>query len=323
MRRLLLLSGVLVIAASCASSSLSQRSPPLVGMEAPLEWIDEPLDEEQRLALPAGAFTGVTVGDARTSLDAMLAEPEGLAVIAVVENSPAAIAGLAPGDLLLEVRAKGEVTPLAWPADWRRVELECEPGAMLVVRVDRAGAERDFELTTVKRVAPGPRIATARFTEDQRVGLVVRTATEVEARAAALGPGGGAVVVGLTRESPWRGAGVGYGDLIRGIDGLEVSHPQVLLDRLRAAPAKSKVALEIVRGGRVVSVDAPLSRRASQLESFSFPLLYSFTRERDQREHSLLLGAFRWRSTPAAWDLRILWLFSMRGGDATRLESVE
>lgn len=323
MKRTLVLCPFLLLAASCASSPLPQRSPPLAGMEEPLEWIDEPLDEEQRRALPVGAFTGVTVGDARKSLDAMLAEPEGVAVLGVVENSPAAGAGLAPGDLLLEVRVKGEVVPLAWPAEWRRIELECEPGAVLVVRVDRAGAERDFELVTVERVAPGPRTASTRYTEDQRVGVVVRTATEVEARAAALGPGGGAVIVGLTRESPWRGAGVGYGDLIRGIDGIEVHHPQVLLDRLRSAPADAKVALEIVRGGRVLSVDAPLSRRARQLESFNIPLLYSFSRERDQRTHSLLFGALRWRSTPAAWDLRILWLFSTSGGDATRLESLE
>lgn len=308
---------------ACASDTLPRRSPALVGLEEPLEWMEEPDDEAQRRALAPGAFTGVVVGDARASLDQMLDAPQGLAVIGVVENSPAASAGLVVGDLLLEARSKGETVALAWPADWRRMELECEPGASIFVLVDRAGAEREFELKTVARVAPAARRASARFTEDQRVGLVVRTATEVEARAAALGPGGGAVVVGLTRESPWRAVGIGYGDLIRAVDGVELAHPQVLLDRVRAAPAGASVTLEIVRAGRVVSVDAPLSRRESQMDHVRIPLLYSFSRERDQREHSLLLGAIRWRSTPAAWDLRLLWLFSFGGGDSTRLERVQ
>ncbi len=309
-------------AGACASDSLPRTSPALAALEEPLEWMDEPDDEAQRRALAPGVFTGVVVGDARASLDAMLDAPQGLAVTNVVENSPAARAGLVVGDLLLEARSKGETVVLAWPAEWRRLELECEVGASIFVLVDRAGAEREFELQTVERVAPAARSGSARFTEDQRVGVVVRTATEVEARAAALGPGGGAVVVGLTRESPWRAVGIGYGDLIRAIDGVEIAHPQVLLDRVRAAPADARVELELVRAGRVLSLEAPLSRRQTQLEHVSIPLLYSFSRERDERRHSLLLGAIRWRSTPAAWDLRLLWLFSIGGGDSTRLEQV-
>jgi hypothetical protein len=202
------------------------------------------------------------------------------------------------------------------------VELEAQPGQVLRVLVDRAGAEREFEVTSVPRVRVGPRGAAQRFTEDQRVGLVVRTATEVEARAAALGPGGGAVVVGLTRESPWRGCGVAYGDLIRSIDGVEISHPQVLLDELRGAPADGRVQLEVLRKGELLAIDAPLSRRVRELKKFSLPLLYSFSRERDVTEHSALLGSVRWRSTPAAWDLRLLWWIEFAGGDANRLESL-
>jgi C-terminal processing protease CtpA/Prc len=308
--------------ASCASDALPRTPPPLAGMEEPLEWMDEPADEEQRRALPSGSFTGVVVGDARTSLDEMLSAPSGLAVTRVVENSPAAIAGIAEGDLLLEVRTGKETVALAWPAEWRRIELEAEPGSVLRVLVDRAGAEKELELTTVQRISAGPRAAATRYTEGERVGLVVRTATEVEARSAALGPGGGAVVVGLTRESPWRGAGVVYGDLIRAVNGVEVAHPQVLLDQLRSAPADSEVELELLRAGAMLSVKAPLTHRESELKSFNVPLIYSFERERDLTERSLLLGLVRWRRTPAAWDFRLLWFITLRGGDSNRLESL-
>lgn len=324
MKRIELIAPALAVflAAACAGTSLPAKSPPLLGMDEPPEYMQEPDDEAKRQELPRGSFTGIVAGDARDSLDALLAAPEGVLVARVVENSPAAIAGLVEGDLLLEARVGGESTTLAWPAEWRRLELETEPGTRVALIADRAGAELEFELETVPRVATPARASSERFREEQRVGVVVRTATEVEARAAALGPGGGAVLVGMTRESPWRGAGVVYGDLIRAAGGVEIHHPQVLLDQIRAAPPKSKIELEIVRAGELLAIDAPLSRRVGELKSLSLQPLYSYSRDRDLTSHSIVLGLIRWRRTPAAWDLRLLWWFSIRGGDADRLEAV-
>jgi hypothetical protein len=311
----------LALAAACASTEVPGAPPPLAAMEEPLDRVEEPDDEAARAALPRGSFTGLVVGDARRSLDAMLADPEGVLVTGVVENSPAAAAGLEVGDVVLEV-AGAETVALHWPSEWRRLELETEPGATLRVVVDRAGAELELELVPVARVAPPRRIETERFREEERVGLVVRTATEVEARAAALGPGGGAVVVGMTRESPWRGRVV-YGDLVRAAGGAEVAHPQVLLDAIRSAEPEGELDLELVRGERLVSVSAPLSRRVRETKRFSIPLLWSFERERDTSSTSVLLGLFTFRRTAAAWRMRLLWLITWTRGDADRLEAVE
>ena len=151
---------------------------------------------------------------------------------------------------------------------------------------------------------------------------MVRTATEVEARAAALGPGGGAVVVGMTRESPWRGRVV-YRDLVRSVGGVEVSHPQVLLDAIRAAEPESSLQLELVREGAILSVDAPLSRRERETKRFSIPILFSFERERDTSSTSILMGLFSLSRTDAAWRMRLLWVITWSRGDADRLEAVE
>jgi C-terminal processing protease CtpA/Prc len=315
----LLLVTVLISCAACAD--LPRKSPPLEGMQEPLELMQEPQDEAQRAQLPAGGFTGVVVGDARASLDALLGQPEGVLVTSVVENSPGAVAGITEGDLLLEVRGR-ETTPLHWPSEWRRVELEAEPDSVLHVVLDRAGAEFEADITVVRRVQPAAREASDRFRDEARVGVVLRRATEVEARAAALGPGGGAVVVGLSVESPWRKIVV-YGDLIRAVDGVEVGHPHVVLDAIRAAKRDSKLELEVVRGGAITTLEVPVSRREQQLSSVSIPLIYSYERERDRTNVSVLLGIFRWRSTPAAWDVRLLWLISFGGGDSNRLEAVE
>ena len=313
-----LLAPFLTVLGACASGELPSARPPLAQMQEPLELIDEPDDEAERAALPPGSFTGVSVGDARTSLDAMLAEPEGVLVTAVVENSPGAAAGVEPGDVLLEVSAPAPVA-LHWPSEWRRVELEAQPGTRMHLVADRAGRELELELTTVARVRPAARARAERFREEARVGVVLRAATEVEARRAALGPGAGAVVVGLTLESPWRAHGVLYGDLVRAIDGVEVASPQVLLDAIRNAGDEAVLQLEIQRGAELLTIDTPLARRAQELKQVTIPLLYSFTRDRDASTTSVLLGAVRWRRSPAAWDFRLLWLISFSGGDADRL----
>jgi C-terminal processing protease CtpA/Prc len=311
--------------AACTAGELARTPPPLLGMEEPLELVPPPDDEEARVQLSPGSFTGLELGDARATLDAMLEEPAGLLVVSVVENSPADAAGIEPGDLILEARPGAADAPilLRWPSEWRLLELESEPGTRVQLVVDRAGAERELELATVARVHPAGRGPGERIREEARVGVVLRTATEVEARAAGLGPGGGAVVVGLTRESPWREAGIVYGDLIRAVDGVEVAHPAVVLERIRAAPERGELALDVVRAGAPLALNAPVSRREHELHEVWIPLLFRYEKERDERSTSFLLGLFRHERTPAAWRLRLFWLLRFSGGDADRLESVE
>ena len=108
--------------AACTSIDVPEAPPPLAAMEEPLELMPEPQDESARAALPKGSFTGLVVGDSRTSLDALAGEPEGVIVTSVVENSPADAAGLEVGDLVLEARA-AQATALHWPSEWRRIDV--------------------------------------------------------------------------------------------------------------------------------------------------------------------------------------------------------
>lgn len=307
---------------ACRSAPLPAEPPRLVNMAEPLELAGEPADEDQRQALPSGSFTGLYVTDARRSLDAMLGEPEGLAVERVVENSPADALGLEAGDLLLATVVAGEERELGWPSDWRAFELELEPGSTFELIFDRAGVEKSVHLASEARVRPAEREDAQRLREEDRVGIVVRAATEVEARAAGLGPGAGAVVVGLSSGSPWREAGLRFEDLILAVDGASVAHPQVLLDAIQGAARGDALELEVLRDGVSMRVSGKVSRRDPQLSHVDLPLLFSYERERGQREYSFLLGALRWRRTAASWDLRLLWLFSMGGGDSDRLQQV-
>jgi C-terminal processing protease CtpA/Prc len=311
---LLLLGGCKVFLAP----DLPDEPPPLVDMEAPLALFAEPDDEERRRALDAGSFTGVQVVVARSSLED---EGTGLLVRQVIENSPADIAGIAVDDILLfAVDHEGEEHALAWPSQWRKIELDAPPDSELTVFYDRAGVEREARIVTIPRVRLPGREESARYREELRVGVVLRTATEVEARAAGLGPGAGAVIVGLSLDSPFRAAGLRFGDLIVEVEGTEVSHPQAVLNAIR--DGDDEIALRRRRDGSEEDIVCPLSRRKSTLTEIYIPLLFSYESDRGMSELSLLFGLFRRRATPAAWELRLLWFIRFRGGDADRLEEV-
>jgi C-terminal processing protease CtpA/Prc len=307
---------------ACSLAPDLPERPPLADFEEPLDLLVEPDDEAARRALPTGSFSGLVLDDARDTLAAKLDEPAQLRVAAVVENSPAAAAGIEVGDLLLEAQvAGGEAIALRRPSEWRQLELDTPPGARVTLFVDRAGREARTELLLVPRLRPPPRTPAERFREEDRVGIALRTATEAEARAAGLGPGGGAVVVGLSRGSPWRRAGLRFRDLVLACDGAAVAHPQDLLAAIRR-PDTEALRLDVRRDGTTFTVVAPLSQRDSELYEITLPPLFSYEAERGRSEWSLLLGLLNYRSTAAAWRCRLLWLFAIGGGDADRLLEV-
>lgn len=323
----LVLAAGLTCASGCAlfgSSDLATQAPPLAGMNEPPALLTEPSDELERAALDPGSFTGIEVADARASLDALLQAPDGLAVSRVVENSPAVQAGIAVGDVLFSVRMlpDGSEQPLAWQAEWRQMELKSAPGTEIEVTLDRAGATRRARIQLIARWKPAERVAVARLREDQRAGIVVRGATEVEARKAGIAPGAGAVIVGLSADSPWRKADLRFEDLICAVDGERVAAPDVLIEKIRRAKSDARLDLDVLRAGASFHVSAPLSQRAQDLSEISIPLLLSYEHTRNSSETSLLLGLFKLQRTRAAWSIRLLWLFKISGGDADRLEEI-
>lgn len=324
LRRLLALCGLL-LATACSSiipRDLPEESPPLIDLEEPLTLQTEPDDEDARNALPLGGFSGLEVKDAQRSLDDDFDDaPDGVLVRRVIENSPADAAGLEEGDLLNEaVDADGKRHTLDWPSAWNQLERNAQAGDRLALRYDRAGVLRSTELTFARRVRSVDRVPVERFREQARMGVVVRTATEVEARAAGLGPGAGAVVVGLSRRSPLRAAGLQFEDLITHVNDAPVEHPQVLLDAIRNATDDDTLRLAFVRSGTIYDAAVPASRRASTLTEFNVPFLVSHEADRGTSETSVLLGLIRHRTTAAAWEWRLFWLIRISGGDADVLE---
>lgn len=307
-------------ACSIVPHSVPAAPPPLAEVDERLELAAEPQDEAARRALPAGAFSGVELAPARATLEEMAGAARGVEVARVVENSPAALAGLEPGDLIVSASANGSLRALSWPSEWRDVELAFAPGTALDLEVDRAGAVLRVTLVLAARANPAARAAVQRFREEEHAGVVFRTPSEVEARAAGLAPGAGLVVIGLARTSPWRRAGIRHADLVTAVDGAPVADPEVLLGALRSG--KKALALDVARGKERVSVLAPLTQRETELTEFSIPLVYDYENDRGHRTTSVLFGLVKYERTKVAWRWRLLWFISFGGGDADRLEEL-
>jgi hypothetical protein len=335
MRPFLPSAGLSMLALAACQSAPPEQSPVLIDIEEPLDLFAEPADEAARQALPAGSFSGVELAEAPSSLDSAFGGQgaPGLEVLRVIENSPAARARLEAGDLLLEAALPdGTRMELSWPSQWRALELEQAPGTRLGLLLDRAGREASTELVLEARSAPAERGASVRYREEQRAGVVLRTATEVEARACGLAPGAGVVVVGLSRKSPWRPAGLRYGDLVSNVDGAPVDDPQMLLERLRLADEGERLAIRYHRPRsapdagfeepRETSVRA--SERRQALRDLHVPLILRYTRKGPGRYRwSTLLGLLSYERTPAAWSLGFLWRGGVSGGDTESLVEVE
>jgi C-terminal processing protease CtpA/Prc len=305
-------------------SELPIQAAPLAEMDISRERLPLPKDEEERLKLPPGVFTGIEVGDSRQTLEAQIEAPEGVLVARVVENSPAVAAGIAEGDILLKAGVGNSApTSLHWPSDWYKLEETTPPDAKIHVFFDRAGRDGEADIKPVQRLAPPRRLEAATFREEAKVGVVVRNASEVEAHKAGLVRGEGCVVVGLAASSPWRKAGMVFGDIITDLNGAPIANPQALLTEINHLNQGDDVRIGVFRDDRKVALDTSVSRRKKETTEFDFPLIFSYKNHEGIENTSVLLGLYSHRKTAVASRVTLFWIIDYTVGDATRLEETK
>lgn len=188
-------------------------------------------------------FLGVATQPLTPALAAALGmpAPQGALVADVTPDSPAARAGLRPGDVVLAVNGQA----LRDGRALARAMAAVAPGQEATLTIRRGGAEQAL----TARVAEGP---------EARVVPARADAPAEPRRGGALGlalaphPGGGAVVAAVRPGSPAEAAGLQPGDAIEAVNGQPVAGPEAAAAALRALSGPA--ALAVRRDGRAVFV---------------------------------------------------------------------
>lgn len=170
----------------------------------------------------------------------------GAVVQEVYRGSPAAMAGLRPGDRVLSVNDRPIESYLQL---LRRVAI-LAPGSEAVLSVLRGSGTREQKLRVKLSERPAPEVLKVLSSTDVSVplGLLVQDITAEVARTTGFAAGTGAYVAGILPGSPAEEAGLKAGDLITEVNRRRVSDQQSYQAVIEVAPAGKDVLVRYQRG---------------------------------------------------------------------------
>jgi serine protease Do len=198
------------------------------------------------------AIQGITPEIAK-SLGMNSEEPSGALVASVTPNSPAAKAGLHPGDVIIGANGR----PVKTMHDVPRLVAAMQPGQELNLSVRRGGKETKLSATVgempqngqqlASRTVPGaddqPEKATSFGLEmasiDAQQRREFRIPRDVE----------GVVVTQIAPDSPAKTLGIRPGDVIESIDQQPVKTPREAAERMKQAGGHGNILLLVNRNG--------------------------------------------------------------------------
>jgi regulator of sigma E protease len=145
-------------------------------------------------------------------------------------DSPAAKAGLRPGDKILEVDGEPvtRFTGMTHSVVWNVVRSE---GDTIPIKVERDGAVLDLNVTPFKAETSGWRRKSVRQIQ--------------------VAPAQTAIVDKVLPNSPAADAGLVHGDVIRGYNGTPIHHPAAVGDYIENNPDRP-ITLQVLRDGKLI-----------------------------------------------------------------------
>ncbi|MEW6744648.1 MAG: PDZ domain-containing protein [Planctomycetota bacterium] len=240
---------------------------------APSERVPESFATRLYEPLPQGpeqedSFIGLRVEAHQSdTLDALEFFP-GVRVVDVVENSPAARAGLRADDVILSLNG----FPTNDREGFEALVAALRPGEDAHLEVQRAAEVFRQTVRVVGRLHRGA--------PPEPLYHVERIKARVKVRTTAVASGalrrGAAEVVELLPGSPLAEAGLRPGDLLLAIDGRPVESAPDFVARTHERRPGEKVLLEYQQAGRVVSETIELWQPREVLKQLRIPLLFTY-----------------------------------------------
>jgi serine protease Do len=231
-----------------------------IGFAVPSNLVKRVVAELRENGTVQRGFIGVATQPVDAAMAAALKMPaaDGALIAGVERDSPAAKAGLRPGDVVTAVGGKA----VKDPRDLARTIAEQRPGSQAELKLWRDGAERSLRVEIAlqpgaERTRPG-----AEQADGPRIGVQLSPITP-QARAQLRLPedAKGALVQGVAPNSRAQEAGLRAGDVILGVGSADVDSPEAVVRALREANAGGgAVALRILRDGRAAFVAIPAAQ---------------------------------------------------------------
>ncbi len=233
------------------NAAIAQRAQG-IGFAIPSSMASTIIAQLQKDKKVSRGWLGVTIQnvDAATAKALDMPDSNGALVNSVLEDQPAALAGIREGDVIVAIDGQSiENTEQLL----RKVAM-LRPGGKANITVWRDGKKSDLGLTVAERDADGGMDKGKGGTSgaDALLGLKLRPLTGEDMRRLDLKSNAGLLVTGLAPDSTAAKAGIQTGDVILAIDKQAVTTTRDLSDKIEtAAKQRGAVLLHIARKGRV------------------------------------------------------------------------
>ena len=203
-------------------------------------------------------YLGVTIQSMTPELAKSfnLSPDKGALVAEVVNNGPAAKAGVRPGDVILEYNGK----QIHSSNDLSLAVAETKVGDSASLKLLRDGKEMSLEVMVGERPADVAESFPASSAQEHgKLGVTVENITPEAARQMHLSSTTGALVTEVRPGSPAEEAGLQAGDVIRGINQMTVNNASELVAATRNLKSGDTVRLRLVRNGQSLFLAFELS----------------------------------------------------------------
>lgn len=230
------------------NSQIFTRSGGFMGLSfsIPVDVAMDVIDQLKESGSVSRGWLGVMIQDVNRDLAESfgLDKPAGALVARVMEDSPAAAAGVEPGDVILEFDGKS----IDRSGDLPHVVGRARPGSEVDVVVMRDGRRQSLEVSIGELSDDeNTQVATAAPQESSPLGLSVQPLPE--AAAERLGLAGGVQVQSVS-DGPAARAGLRRGDVITQINHEPVDSVEAFQRVIEALPAGRSVPVLVIRRGQ-------------------------------------------------------------------------